>query len=102
MCSENHHLYKCNTFIKLRLNERKKIVNEKRLCRNCFNASHFEKDCRKDACFRCKVKHNSLLCGENPKNQGLLVATVSTAKNNQTRGKQRNTSEKRKPEEKKD
>lgn len=94
MCSENHHLYKCSAFLKLKLAERKKIVNEKKLCRNCLNASHFEKDCKKDACFRCKVKHNSLLCNENPKNQGLLVNATTTIRNSNYKGKSNNKSEK--------
>lgn len=29
-------------------------------------------------CYRCNVKHNSLLCGENPKNQEPLIANVGT------------------------
>lgn len=59
VCKENHPLYKCNGFLKMKLPERKRIVSEKKLCRNCLSPYHFEKDCKANVCLRCNVKHNS-------------------------------------------
>lgn len=100
ICKGAHPLYKCEAFIKLKLTERKKIVSEKKLCRNCFNSSHFEKDCKRNVCFRCNVKHNSLLCSENPRNQEQIVTVVGASTFQKKKGKS-NFQSKEKPKEEK-
>lgn len=77
LCKESHPLYKCANSLKMKLNDRKKLVYEKKLCRNCFGSTHFEKDCKLNECFRCNLKHNSLICKENPRNAQQVVANVN-------------------------
>lgn len=69
ICEEAHPVYRCTKFQKMNLAARKRSVKEKNLCHNCLKPSHFSKDCPSRACLRCNVKHNSLLCPENPFNQ---------------------------------
>lgn len=69
ICKESHPLHRCPAFLKMTLNERKKSVREHELCNNCLRPSHFSKDCFAQACVRCQLKHNSLLCPENPYNK---------------------------------
>lgn len=76
---EKHFVHKCPSFLKMNLNERKQAAKEHELCRNCLRTSHFSKDCNSGACMRCNVKHNSLLCSENPKNH--IVANVNVQNN---------------------
>lgn len=70
VCNENHAVHRCSKFLKSNLMARRKIVREHSLCNNCLRASHYVKDCMARACLRCNVKHNSLLCPENPNLQG--------------------------------
>lgn len=78
MCKENHALHRCSSFLKLTVQARRKVVREKQLCQNCLRDSHFSKDCTWRACLRCNVKHNSLLCSENPKNNNSTIAVAYT------------------------
>lgn len=66
MCKENHRLYRCKKFLKLNLQNRRKVVKDNELCNNCLKPGHFGKDCYADACKRCNIKHNSAICPENP------------------------------------
>lgn len=72
VCKESHPLHRCPTFLKMTLSERKKCVREHELCHNCLRPSHFSKDCFAKACLRCNIKHNSLLCPENPFNNKIV------------------------------
>lgn len=76
VCNEAHNTYKCPTFTKLSLTARKQMVKAKNLCHNCLKLGHLSKDCFSKECFRCNVKHNSLLCNENSQNK--VVASVRT------------------------
>lgn len=76
--NEKHPMHRCAKFRAMTLAERKKHAREQKVCMNCLRPSHFSKDCPLKACFRCNVKHNSLLCHENPKNK--TVATVQLSK----------------------
>lgn len=80
VCKENHPLHRCPKFVKMTLAERKKCVREHELCHNCLRPSHFSKDCFAKPCLRCNVKHNSLLCPENPFNNK-VVTTVQVKPN---------------------
>lgn len=75
-CKENHPIYKCNSFLKLNVPDRKKFVNEKKLCRNCLGSNHFERNCKRGECTRCNIKHNYLLCPETPRNKESVVNLV--------------------------
>lgn len=75
---EKHPVYKCPSFLKMTLNERKQAAKEHVLCRNCLKSSHFYKDCNSGACLRCNIKHNSLLCPDNPKNHTVTNVNIQT------------------------
>lgn len=92
---EQHPLIRCLKFKTMNLAARKKFVREHQLCNNCLRPAHFSKDCHANACFRCNIKHNSLICPENPKNK--IVATVQFAKDGQAwKEKKRNEPTKKK------
>lgn len=75
VCKEAHWLHRCPIFTKkMDVAARKRVVRENSLCHNCLRSSHFSKDCLSKPCGRCNVKHNSLLCLENPLNK--MVTTV--------------------------
>lgn len=70
VCNEDKHwLYKCDKFKKMNVPERKRVVREHELCNNCLKPFHKSKECFAKACARCDIKHNSLLCPENPLNK---------------------------------
>ncbi len=61
-CGEGHWLGRCATFAALPVDERNKLVREKRLCLNCFSASHAVRNCsNKHSCRHCHQRHHSLL-----------------------------------------
>lgn len=74
-CSEAHPLHRCPEFLKLTLANRRQVVRTNNLCLNCLRAGHMCKECPSKECFRCKTKHNSLLCNENPLNKVNVVTT---------------------------
>lgn len=78
VCNERHLLHKCPTFLKMNLSNRRKCIKDHELCMNCFKPFHISRDCYGGACVRCNIKHNSLLCPENPVNR--LVATMQSSK----------------------
>ena len=62
-CKNNDHFpNKCSSFKKLTLDERQKLVIEKKLCRLCFKSSHFARKCQWSPCKKCDGLHNGLLC----------------------------------------
>ena len=61
VCHHSHPLYRCETFIKMPLNERSQVVKENRRCFNCFRSHHI-RDCNSRArCQECGYKHHTLL-----------------------------------------
>lgn len=78
LCKENHGLYRCEKFLKMNLQTRRKTVKDHELCHNCLRPSHYSKDCMASACNRCNVKHNSRLCPENPLNRSVNVVQTLT------------------------
>lgn len=93
-CRENHPVHRCAIFLKLNLANRKKGVREHGLCNNCLKPDHIGKNCFSGPCARCDIKHNSLLCGENPANR--IVSTIQTVKENKVK-RQRGEQDKPKP-----
>lgn len=103
VCGEAHNTFKCPKFINMGLTARKQLVKSKNLCNNCLKTGHMSKECYGKECHRCNVKHNSLLCNENPQNK--VVASVQTrAKSAKTPKKTavKNTTDKAQQEQKKD
>lgn len=89
LCNEGQHwLYRCEKFKKLSVPDRKRIVRELELCINCLKPFHRSKECFAKACQRCDLKHNSLLCPENPQNK--VVTSVQTKGNEISKKKRKN------------
>lgn len=62
-CSEKHFMYRCEKFKSLPDKARLELVNDKKLCHNCFNDKHSTNQCPKPArCLRCLGKHHTDLC----------------------------------------
>lgn len=93
ICKERHPVHKCPKFLKMNVANRKKSIREHELCMNCLKPHHLSKDCYSGPCARCDVKHNSLLCLENPANR--IVATMRSAK---VQGKKKSKEEQTKSE----
>lgn len=90
MCKENHRLYRCKKFLKLNLQNRRKVVKENELCNNCLKPGHFGKDCYADACKRCNVKHNSAICPENPEVRAINTVQLKKTPKSKTQEKNDN------------
>lgn len=67
-CGLAHGLCQCPTFKSMSLPAKTKFVHQKKLCLNCFSIEHMVATCPDDACRKCNIKHNSLLCPKNPTN----------------------------------
>jgi hypothetical protein len=65
LCSGEHSLYTCNSFLNLPVKDRLKLVDDKNLCLNCLRGGHLKKDCFFGPCKQCQQKHNSLLHVDN-------------------------------------
>ena len=61
-CKENHALYSCEQFRRLNATDRKKFVQDVKLCFNCLRSGHMVKECSSQkGCKTCGKSHNSLL-----------------------------------------
>ncbi|XP_062704653.1 uncharacterized protein LOC134286958 [Aedes albopictus] len=61
-CGENHYMARCAEFFKMNLQEKLELVNNKRLCSNCFRAGHWVRECKSTFnCRTCGRKHHSLI-----------------------------------------
>lgn len=69
LCKENHPLTRCPQLKGFSFYDRKKYIREQQLCNNCFKPNHRAVQCLAGPCIRCNLKHNSLLCPENPNNK---------------------------------
>ena len=94
VCNEDQHpIWKCDTFIKMCLHDRKELVKTNKWCSNCFSKRHVVTECQhgKKLCNRreCKDmhKHNTLVCSsiiaqdDNTKPEGNVLSTTQTGKN---------------------
>jgi hypothetical protein len=64
-CSGPHRVWRCDTFKKMELNERQRIVLRRGLCNKCLVRGHIAKNCPKTN-FKCRIaecgaKHHTLL-----------------------------------------
>ena len=62
VCKDTHWIYRCDKFRSLKLQERRKLVDDSKLCRNCLSAGHMQGDCTsKNRCKVCQKLHHTLL-----------------------------------------
>lgn len=70
MCAREHFLHRCPAFLILNVKQRRNVINDKRLCHNCFSSLHTTNQCSVGPCKSCAPnKHNSLVCFKNEKNR---------------------------------
>ncbi len=61
-CNESHGLLRCPAFQNMDVDERNKLVRDKRLCINCFSGLHGYRNCpSKFSCKTCGAKHHTML-----------------------------------------
>ncbi|XP_055622822.1 uncharacterized protein LOC129766324 [Toxorhynchites rutilus septentrionalis] len=61
-CEGDHFAFKCPSFNALKIDERLKMVRDKRVCFNCLRRGHRGLDCPSyKSCSKCKRRHHSLL-----------------------------------------
>lgn len=59
---ENHPLYKCATFNRMGIDERREYVKKQNLCFNCLRKGHSSLKCKSEnRCTKCKKMHHSIL-----------------------------------------
>ena len=58
--SADHKSYECKVITGVE--DRKKLLSEKRLCFNCTGSSHRAATCRQRGCFICKKRHHTSIC----------------------------------------
>ncbi|BES94225.1 Protein of unknown function (DUF1759) [Nesidiocoris tenuis] len=60
-CHQNHCLFKCQAFRALSVQERNRLVDVFRACRNCFSPLHSTAVCPSDRRCHCQEKHHPWL-----------------------------------------
>jgi hypothetical protein len=60
-CDSRHLAVNCRQFTILSTNERRDLVNRKRLCFNCMQPGHRLNQCRSSSCKECHGRHHTLL-----------------------------------------
>lgn len=64
-CHKRHPLYKCFKFTALSSTEKKNIVNNQRLCRNCLRTGHMQATCKLNtSCQICSQPHHTIIHNE--------------------------------------
>lgn len=63
-CGVKHSLLKCVQFKTSTYEARMRTIRQNRLCENCLLYGHRAVECDEGPCYRCKVKHNSIMCKE--------------------------------------
>eukprot|EP00794_Sanderia_malayensis_P013184 gene13184-14532_t len=64
LCSNAHWLARCDRFRKQSLEDRQKLIKEKKLCLNCLSDGHFVRSCSKESFCKvngCVGKHSTFL-----------------------------------------
>ncbi|XP_055591020.1 uncharacterized protein LOC129743093 [Uranotaenia lowii] len=79
-CSDTHPLFMCQTFRKMPITERDRLVRTNSLCRNCFRNGHMASECMsKFVCHNCKGKHHTLICF---RSEGATASNSGTMRRN--------------------
>ncbi|XP_062704688.1 uncharacterized protein LOC134286987 [Aedes albopictus] len=77
-CNQYHFLIKCPRFEKMNVSDRMRLVDNNRLCQNCFRHDHFARNCQsKYSCRHCQRRHHTLLHHTNSFNESTLQASSS-------------------------
>lgn len=66
-CGQRHPVWRCETFLKMPLLDRKDVVFKKRLCRCCLGSGHMASQCTRQSCSKCPgttFKHHFRLCSK--------------------------------------
>lgn len=80
VCNGEHEPSECDKFKKMSLDERYKVVQENRRCRNCFQQGHRAKYCQShQVCSKCNKWHHVLLHAEGGLRNSAAVAVNSYA-----------------------
>ncbi|XP_029346889.1 uncharacterized protein LOC115034377 [Acyrthosiphon pisum] len=62
ICTQNHIIYKCNTFMKSKPSERLNLAKKAKICFNCLRSTHGANQCTNEkTCKNCGLKHHTLL-----------------------------------------
>ncbi|XP_076230264.1 uncharacterized protein LOC143176045 [Nomia melanderi] len=61
LCTGDHQLYNCSSFLRLSPIERRAKIQDLHICFNCFTVGHRSIDCTRSLCKKCSKKHNTLL-----------------------------------------
>lgn len=70
VCKGNHKMYRCTTMLREGLQDRWFRALRAGVCLNCMIRGHSSFTCKNvGACSKCGVRHNSILCPQNPNNQ---------------------------------
>ena len=65
LCSRNHELDNCKTFLEKSISDRKEYVRRQSLCFGCLKSSHIAKNCRrKKRCKICEKLHPTCFHGD--------------------------------------
>ncbi len=76
-CNGEHFPNQCSKYSSVE--DRLKIVMQKRLCSNCLRSGHLKNDCRsKRRCRTCKAAHHSSLHDSSPANPSSAMTTQSS------------------------
>lgn len=61
-CPNRHPLYLCETFKKMKINERSDLVKKQKLCRVCLKQNHLASECTfSKNCSECNGRHSNFL-----------------------------------------
>ena len=77
-CKKNHSIYKCFAFNKLDVAAKIAVVNNLKICENCFNNNHTQNCPSPFSCRFCGKKHNSLLHRDQNVERSLLSRPTSS------------------------
>jgi hypothetical protein len=77
VCCELHQLRACQKFRTFTVDERRKFVDDKRICWNCLSPGHLQRSCNSlNRCRICKNSHHSLLHPEEVSHRSPVTSAV--------------------------
>lgn len=84
LCTGDHQLYSCSSFLRLSPSERRAKVQNLHVCFNCLTVGHRSIDCTRSMCKKCSKKHNTLLHIDYNTNAPPQVKTAPTTSRQNT------------------
>ena len=84
LCPNQQHVIRnCPKFLNMKILDRKNFIRKQSLCINCFSRGHIFKNCSSiHNCFKCGMRHNTLLHIEDNSNQKHYGKTNKSNSNN--------------------